>query len=497
MISVLRVTAVTLLALATSELLQAQDFNQFQAGTTAQLDGVAQAVYTGLSDMGDSEAVKQVAFESINDNSAATLRLNDTMEAADGVQQIPSSMNLGTNVSGPISQTSLFGGAPGCGVPDPCGPSCGLPGGCDIGCAAGPACGLPSISSGCGTGGGLLSGLLGGSCGSGCDSCDDGGCDSCGGGQLMCGSLCTRKCPECCGVGTHYSYIYGEFLYMRARKTEVTYAVPSNGPIVPGGIPIQVGNFGVIDSDYDVGFRAGVNIALDTVSSLNVRYTYWTNDETDSVSLASPNALESMVSHPSTINTASTSLAAFADNRIDLQYIDADYRHLLKCCEVFAANFVIGGRYANLDQGFDAEFLKQPTESVWTDVDFDGAGLRLGLETQRYSCRNQLSVYANAYASFLAGRFRAHYLQGTSVDPVIVDTEWEADRLVPILDFEAGIGWTSMSGKCRLNAGYMASAWFNTLTTQSWIEGIQANDFSDVCKSIWFDGLQARVSYSF
>jgi hypothetical protein len=221
----------------------------------------------------------------------------------------------------------------------------------------------------------------------------------------------------------------------------------------------------------------------------------WTNRESDSISLAAPNALESLVSHPATISSASTTLAAHADYYMDLQSVDVDYRHLLKCCDVFSANYVIGARYANLEQGFDVEFLKQPTESVWTNVDFEGA--RLGLETQRYSCRNQLHVYANGSASFLAGRFNAHYLQGSSVDPEIVNAYWDADRLVPILDFEAGIGWTSISGKLRLNAGYMASAWFNSVTTQSWIDGVQANDFSDVTKSLWFDGLQARVSYSF
>ena len=159
---------------------------------------------------------------------------------------------------------------------------------------------------------------------------------------------------------------------MRSRNTEVTYAVPSNGPIVPGAIPIQVGAFGVVDSDFDAGYRAGVNIALDTVSSLNVRYTDWSSNESDEISLAAPNALESLVSHPSTINTASTTIAARADHRMDLEYIDADYRHLLKCCDVFSANYVIGGRYASLEQGFDAEFFKQPTESVFTDVDFEG-----------------------------------------------------------------------------------------------------------------------------
>ena len=59
------------------------------------------------------------------------------------------------------------------------------------------------------------------------------------------------------------------------------------------------------------------------------------------------------------------------------------------------------------------------------------------------------SVYANGYASFLAGQFRARYFQGQAFDPSVVDAEWEAGRLVPILDFEAGVGWTGMNGKVQ------------------------------------------------
>lgn len=514
MTTLCRLTMIAVLALVGVEL-NAQTYNQMEAGPATKLDGVAQAVYTGLSDVNQTEPVQHVAFQALSDT---TRQVAHESISDQGIRSIPATeqatlsiSDLASSGAGQISQTGLLLGAgPSCGAAA-CGPTCGLPGGCSPGCGApapscgvaGPACGAPAPGCGlpevaCGLpsspscGGGLFKSIFGG--GGGCDS---GSCDSCGGSEVMCGSLCDRKCPDCCGVGTHYSYIYGELLYMRSRQSEVTYAVPSDGPIIPGSVPVQVGNFGVIDSDYDLGYRVGFNLALDTVSSVNARYLSWSNRESDSISLAAPNALESLVSHPATISSASTTLAAHADYYIDLQNVDVDYRHLLKCCEVFSANYVIGARYANLEQGFDVEFLKQPTESVWTDVDFEGAGLRLGLETQRYSCRNQLHVYASGYASFMAGRFSANYLQGSSVDPEIVNAQWDADRLVPILDFEAGIGWTSIDGKLRLNAGYMTSAWFNSVTTQSWIDGVQANDFSDITKSLWFDGLQARVSYSF
>jgi len=342
-------------------------------------------------------------------------------------------------------------------------------------------CGVPSIGAACGL--------------PAEPACGAAACDDC-----ACATPCTTSCvpcPTCCGVGMHCTHVYGDALYLRARKAEVAYAVPIDGPIVPGQAPIQVGNVGILDSDYDMGFRAGMNIALDTVSSLDVRYTLFESLTENEISTTAPLALRSLVTHPSSASAAQDGLAATASLEIDYDVIDVAYRHLLKCGDVFSANYVVGARYAKLEQQFDAEFLKLGTETVATDIDFDGAGMRLGLETQRFSCRNQLHVYANGYASFLAGRFRARYFQGQSFDPSVVDAEWEAGRIVPILDFEAGVGWCSPHGKLRLNAGYMVSGWFNTVLTQDYIDAIQNNNYLELSDSMWFDGLQARISFNF
>lgn len=336
------------------------------------------------------------------------------------------------------------------------------------------------------------------------DACDDGGCSSCSSsaaccGGPQCGALCARQCPECCGVGTHYSYAYGQFLYLRPRNAEVAYAVPIDGPIAapPAANPIQIGGIGVLDPDYEPGFRAGFNLALDTVSSLDVSYTLFESHTTDQISTQAPDVLRSLVAHPSTSSAATDFLSASADLEIDFDTIDLAYRHLLVCREVFAANYVLGARYGKLEQRFDSLFVNNGTETVSTDIDFDGGGLRLGLETERYSCRNQLHVFANGYASFLAGRFQGSYFQGQSFDPTVVNTSWEAGRIVPILDLEMGVGWTSLEGKLRMSAGYMVSAWFNTVTTHEFIKSIQGSDYADLGQATTFDGLNARFEWRF
>jgi len=468
----LRWVAITAMLAMTTSNLTGQDYSQFRTAAPETSHDVAKAVYAGLSDVQSDANVQSVAYESINDSASSVAAISTSTPSTAFLSD--SSAGIGSGVS----QASLLG------------PACGLPGGCSDPscCGVGPGCGLPNISGG----------LLGPGCGlpdPTCGAAD--GCSSCG-TALPCGSLFLRQCPSCCGVGTHYSHFYGEALYLRARNAEVTYAVPADGPIAAGQpTAIQVGDLGVLDPDYELGFRAGLNLALDTVSSIDVRYTLFESLTHNEASAEAPRVLRSLVTHPSTATAAQDGQAAKADLEIDFDMVDVSFRQLFKCCDLLSVNYVIGGRYAKLEQQFDAEFLKNGLETVSTDIDFDGAGLRLGLETQRFSCRNQLHVYANGYASFLAGRFRARYFQGDAFDQEVVNAEWEAGRIVPILDLEAGVGWTSNSGKLSLSAGYMVSAWFNTVTTQDYIRAIQTNDYLNLSDMTSFDGLQARFAYRF
>ncbi|NLF08594.1 MAG: hypothetical protein GX594_11540, partial [Pirellulaceae bacterium] len=102
-----------------------------------------------------------------------------------------------------------------------------------------------------------------------------------------------------------------------------------------------------------------------------------------------------------------------------------------------------------------------------------------------------------AYASFIGGEFRGDYLQGSTNDPLIVQTDWKEARLVSILDCEVGLGWTSCAGGLRISAGYMVNAWLNTVKTSEFISAVQANHYHGPDKvegnGLVFDGFVGRV----
>ncbi len=121
----------------------------------------------------------------------------------------------------------------------------------------------------------------------------------------------------------------------------------------------------------------------------------------------------------------------------------------------------------------------------------------LGLEGERYSNSRRWLVYGKTAASLVAGEFTADYRQGQSFDPMVVDTTWKADRVVPMLDLELGAGWQSRCGTWRITGGYAFNAWYNTVKTDEWIKSVQSNNFVGLGDGITFDGIVLRCEGRF
>ena len=114
-------------------------------------------------------------------------------------------------------------------------------------------------------------------------------------------------------------------------------------------------------------------------------------------------------------------------------------------------DYVVGVRYAELGQEFDANFadaLSTNLAAMQTNVNFDGVGLRLGLDGER-ALAGGFYTSAKAVANFIGGEFRANYIQGDTVNPLEVSTSWREARFVTILEAEVAAGWQSPGGRFR------------------------------------------------
>ena len=308
----------------------------------------------------------------------------------------------------------------------------------------------------------------------------------------------TMECRDACYQGTWQ--VFGDFLYIRPGQDRVAYAVPINGAIVPpaGVAPVQVGRIATADVGFDPGFRVGLSHCLDECSRIGVTYSHLDADTQDQISVDAPLVLRSMVDHPGTQSAPTDFLNGLAEATIRFKLGDVDYRHMWLCDERMSLNYVVGGRFAHLEQGFNSLMTNSSTaETVDTRLMFDGGGIRFGLEGQRRAICSGMTIYGSAMASFVGGRFRGGYTQADSFSGTVVYTGWADDRIVPILDLELGVAWVGCCGHLRISGGYMFSSWFNMPRTEDFIHTVQTNDLSLVHDALTFDGLTLRTEFRF
>ena len=320
------------------------------------------------------------------------------------------------------------------------------------------------------------------------------------GGESVGGENCSLPngdCVTCCeprSFWEHRSSVYAEYLYLSARNVDLTYATPVDGTTLTA---VRTGPLGIVNPNYNSGFRLGAAWACDSCSSVTANYTFFQSHISDSINRPGGTGfIRSEVTHPNTTNVAADSLSASADYDIDFQMIDLNYKAILKGSDYYSLNYLLGVRYSHLDQDFQALNSILGTTSVNTEINFDGVGPRFGLDGERLIGGGFL-VYGRGFANFLVGNFSADYTQRNVFAGVQGTTSFSDSRIVPVLETELGLGWQNCCGNFRVTGGYYLATWLNTVTTPSWIGSIKGNEFKDVSEALTFDGLQVRAEYRF
>ncbi|ADB17897.1 hypothetical protein Psta_3233 [Pirellula staleyi DSM 6068] len=318
-------------------------------------------------------------------------------------------------------------------------------------------------------------------------------------GDIAGAGACGGNCGDGCGCADGWTdkwTVFGEFLYVRPRDAEVAYAQVINSNV--GALPVAP--LGIVDPEFSPGVRVGLNRFMDECSAIRISYAMLDSNTESQMTSNAPLALRSLVFHPGTANAASDGDEATAALDVRYQLIDVDYRGLIAYDNEYKLNYVVGARYGRLEQDFNHTLVIPGTEQLDTTVDFDGAGLKVGLEFERYGRNRQWFVFGKANASMLGGDFQARYTQTSLPGPATtpVDVSWEAGRLVTITELEVGLGWQNYCGNFRVSAGYTVSSWFNTLKTNEWISAVQNDNYVDPADTtldgmMTFDGLTAKA----
>ena len=315
---------------------------------------------------------------------------------------------------------------------------------------------------------------------------------SCGG----CGKSSSRCC--CTPWWAHRTGLFGQFLLLRPGNVDQIYTIEQN-TVVPGNDP--TGPVGRVNVDEESGFRTGLSWAATECTSLVASYSWFEGHSSNTIAATGSNVLISQTIHPSTLNVGTGSLQTSANYNIDFQLIDLGYRHIWKTSDIYAINWLAGFRYGNLEQ--DLSTLQDLQVAIGefavdVDVDFDGFGMMFGVDGERRSSHSGLLVYGKALSSFMAGDWRADYLQINTVTAGgEVANDYEDYRVTPVLELELGFGWQSKCGKWRAQAGYLTSAWYDAISTRQYVNAVRTTNYVNIDETITFSGLTAGVEARF
>jgi hypothetical protein len=312
----------------------------------------------------------------------------------------------------------------------------------------------------------------------------------------------TEQAVALAPVGTPVRFVLsGEFIYLRASDAAMTnFAVPVNGAVIPPPTPaIPMGEVAAVDLGFEPGFRVAIDWVWNDYSRWVVGYTSLglESSEASTVDPTSPLALQSLVFHPSTAASDSYYLDATATGELKMQLADVEYRRIF-VEDWYRWDFLVGMRYANLEQEFRSEFTNSTTiETVDTNVDFEGGGIRFGTRGDWRSNQHGFLLYAQATTNFIAGRFKSDYTQSDNFLGTIVETSREDDRIVNITDAELGIGWRSPTQRWYFSGGYLFNTWSDVISNAGVIRAVQSTSFAPIRERLTLDGFTVRGEFRF
>jgi hypothetical protein len=292
--------------------------------------------------------------------------------------------------------------------------------------------------------------------------------------------------------------VWADSLYLQATDADVTHAQQQNG--IGGAGTVPFGEIGSLDMDYDSGVRIGGSIGCNNCSRIMVSWTSYETKEFSSVE--SPiipgggGAVGSLVHHPGTALTASVG-PVDASHEIEFQLADVTFHRIVRSGGNYYVGFLGGAQYGHLEQRFAQTGVfsggNGGTIDTASEIKFDGGGLKAGIDGESVF-GGGFSVFGRLTGAAMSGRFRSRYgMLNSTTDIALAAADWSDDRIVPNVEYELGLAWTSAGSHLRLSTGYMFSHWMNTVTTSEFIEAVQEDDYVDVGDTLSFDGVVTRA----
>ncbi|MGL5095308.1 MAG: Lpg1974 family pore-forming outer membrane protein, partial [Planctomycetia bacterium] len=281
-------------------------------------------------------------------------------------------------------------------------------------------------------------------------------------------------------------FFTGDWLLWKPRRRALDFAIVDGSA---NGRP----NGTVESADWETasGFRFGAGYRVGgeewTVGGV---YTYFHSDDQRGLAAPAGGTLYTTLTSPAIIEEATS---ADAGTNLDYDVVDLEVTRHFEPGECLKVWLTGGGRFAWIDQNLSVLYNGADADNAYvqSDINFDGAGLRVGGGGQ-YAIGMGLNVYGSAYGSLLAGDFRTNLLETNSSGTATnVDVREKYYTVVPVAEMAFGLGYER--GNMHLKLGYEITNWFNMVDSIDFTDDLHEGKPSRRLSDLSLDGLTLRL----
>jgi hypothetical protein len=286
-------------------------------------------------------------------------------------------------------------------------------------------------------------------------------------------------------------YADGEFLLMRARSTDMDYAITGSNVGLGTVGPIDTLNFKLSAGlRTEVGYRFGDQGKWEAAFG----YTYF-GDHGGVTTVAGPGqVLFPTLTRPGLTDTA---LAANVSTTLDYQLFDLIVARRVVVDDNFAVRAIGGFRFADIRQSLNASYNGDDArqDSVYTGSRFQGFGPIVGLE----------SVLGGWHGFHLYSKASVGLLSGLNTNPLLetndaggttyVNTTYNVRKVVPTGTVGIGGGW--QYNNLSIRAGYEITEWNDIFERPRFTDDVTPGKIVTRPSNLTLEGLFIQVRYSF
>ena len=130
-------------------------------------------------------------------------------------------------------------------------------------------------------------------------------------------------------------------------------------------------------------------------------------------------------------------------------------------------------------------------------MDFQGGGIRTGLEGRRYFLKGgALSIYGKGDISLLLGDVNIQTTRST-FNPAVTQTQnFSTRQIIPVTELEGGVT-AQASRNCAITAGYLFAAWHDLGFRDEFELNLLLPQQYDDGNILGFDGFFARIEFGY